>query len=315
LQTAATVSAITLALASTVARSYPMLLTLLFVGGVANSLAQPASNVYLTRLVPHHRLGLALGVQKSAIPAAALLGGLAVPVGLALTWRGVFVLAAVLGVVVARLLPHEAGHTTTSRSTSVQRPDVPTRLLVALALAVGLGSSASNALAMFTVRGGVEVNLDERFAALLLIAGSVGGIAVRMLAGARADRRPGRALTSMAALFAAAAACLAVMALQQRWWFAVATPLAYVTGFAWPGLFHLAVVRSNPTAPGAATGIAMTGGLAGAVVGPVLFGAIAQTWSFAAAWASGAALMASAALMILAVRPHIVERSPVPLAS
>lgn len=311
LQTAAGISAATLALASVAARSYAALLLMLVVGGVANSLSQPASNVYLARIVPHHRLGLALGVQKSAIPAAALLGGLAVPVGLALSWRGVFVLAALLGAMVARLLPPEVDASGVSRAAPVGRPEVPTRLLVALALAVGLGSSASNALAAFTVRGGVEVALDERVAALLLIVGSIGGIAVRMLAGARADRRPGHALSSMAALFAAAAVCLALMAVQQRWLFAAVTPLAYITGFAWPGLFHLAIVRSNPTAPGTATGIAMTGGLAGSVVGPLLFGAIAQTWSFSAAWASGSVLMTCATVMILMVRPHIVERAPV----
>jgi fucose permease len=87
-------------------------------------------------------------------------------------------------------------------------------------------------------------------------------------------------------------------------------PFAYLTGFAWPGLFHLAIVRSNPSAPGTATGIAMTGGLAGAVVGPVLFGVIAESWSFAAAWGGAALLCIGAAIIVLALRPHIVERTP-----
>lgn len=313
LQVAAGVSAVTLAVTSAVAQSYGVLLLLLIVGGVANSLAQPASNGYLARVVPHHRLGLALGMQKSAIPAAALLGGLAVPLGLLITWRGVFAVAAVLGVVVARLLPEEPGAPASGRGAKVGRPDVPTRLLVTLALGVGLGSSASNAMAAFTVRGGVEVGLNEALAALLLIVGSLGGIAVRVTAGMRADRRPGRSLTSMAMLFAAAAVCFAALAIQQRWLFTLAMPLAYVTGFAWPGLYHLAIVRSNPSAPAVATGIAATGGLGGAVVGPVLFGAVAEHWSYAAAWGSGSALLALAAVMMLAMRTRIVERPPAPV--
>jgi predicted MFS family arabinose efflux permease len=311
LQTAAGMSALTLIVTSVVARSYPVLLVLLVVGGVANSLAQPASNVYIARIVPHHRLGVALGMQKSAIPAAALLGGLAVPLGLWMTWRGVFVLAAVSGFAIAALLPDEPGSRSDVRSRNAgARPDVPTRFLVTLALGVGLGSSASNAMASFTVRGGVEVNLDEKVAALLLILGSLGGIIVRMAIGARADRRPGQALSTMAALFAAAGVCFALLAVQQRWVFAAVMPFAYLTGFAWPGLFHLAIVRSNPSAPGTATGIAMTGGLAGAVVGPVLFGVIAESWSFAAAWGGAALLLIGAAIIVLALRPHIVERTP-----
>ena len=61
------------------ARSFPMLVALMVAGGFANAWAQPASNVYLVRLVSPERLGFALGVQKSGLPFAALLGGLAVP--------------------------------------------------------------------------------------------------------------------------------------------------------------------------------------------------------------------------------------------
>ena len=313
LQISATASAVTLALCALVARSYPVLLTLLIVGGVANSLAQPASNVYLARIVPHHRLGLALGVQKSAIPAAAMLGGVAVPLGLLLTWRGVFVVAAAVGIVVARMLPHHEASVADERRHDVSaRPDVPTRFLVALAIGVGLGSSASNALASFTVRSGVELQLDQTLAAVLLIVGSLGGLSVRMAAGAHADRHPGRALSTMAGLFTGAAFCYVLLALQQQWLYVIAVPLAFVTGFAWPGLFHLVIVRSNPSAPGAATGLAMTGGLVGAVVGPIGFGAVAETWSFGAAWAVAAALMAAAALISLSLRPHVIERPPVP---
>ena len=56
----------------------------------------------------------------------------------------------------------------------------------------------------------------------------------------------------------------------------MAGPLAFATGWAWPGLFNLAVVRVNPSAPGAATGITQTGTYLGAVVGPVLFGVVAE---------------------------------------
>jgi predicted MFS family arabinose efflux permease len=315
LQAAAVMSALTLLVAGSAARSFSALLIMLLVGGMANALAQPASNSYLVRIVPAHRLGLALGMQKSAIPAAALVGGLAVPVGLWITWRGVLIVAAVVSVLVARGLPDEPLAPRHHRASGAQRPDVSLGLLVALSLGVGLGSSASNAMAAFTVRGGVEVGLGQWPAALLLIVGSIGGIVVRMVLGARADRRPGHALITMAALFAAASGCFIMLSIQQRWIFLIAMPLAYVTGFAWPGLFHLAIVRSNPAAPAVATGIAMTGGLAGAVAGPILFGLCAETWSYSTAWLSGAALLALACTLMIVVSSRIIERPPSPVSA
>jgi nitrate/nitrite transporter NarK len=188
---------------------------------------------------------------------------------------------------------------------------VATRHLTLLALGVGLGSSASNALTAFLVLSGVEAGLSEAASGLLLTLGSVVGIAVRLGAGARADRRAGSALSTIVTMFGIASASFLLLALETRWVFVVATPLAFATAYAWAGLFHLAVVRSNPSAPGAATGIAMTGTLAGAVVGPVVFGAVVEAGSFRAAWFMGAAFLAAAAVIVASARRHFVEQVPV----
>ena len=313
LRTAAGTSAVIMAVIALWAESYPVLLTLMMLGGLANSWAQPASNVYLARIVPQHRLGVALGLQKSAIPAAALLGGLAVPVAQSSDWRWAFAAGCIFAVVAAWGIPAEPGGGTAGRGTaSPGRPDVATRHLALLAVGVGLGSSASNALSAFLVRGGVEAGLPESAAAILLTVGSVLGIGVRLAAGARADRRPGHALGTMVALFAAASASFVLLAFEVDWLFVIATPLAFATGYAWPGLFHLAVVRSNPSAPGAATGIAMTGTLAGAVTGPVLFGLVADNVSFTAAWLVGAGLLAGACVIVAVASRHVHERTLVP---
>jgi len=49
------------------------------------------------------------------------------------------------------------------------------------------------------------------------------------------------------------------------------------------------------------------------VVGPVVFGAVAEHWSYAAAWGSGSVLLALAAAMMLAIRTRILERPPAPI--
>ena len=141
-----------------------LLVVLLAIGGLANSWAQPASNVYLARIVPQERLGLALGIQKSAIPAAALVGGLAVPIARDTGWRWAFVAGAVFALLAAWQVPKEPTSDGATRRRAVAaagRPDVATRTLVLLAVGVGFGSSASNSLSAFLVRGGVEADLGE----------------------------------------------------------------------------------------------------------------------------------------------------------
>ena len=79
------------------ARSLPVLLAFLAVGGSANALAQPAANLLLARDVPVHRQGLGFAIKQAAIPIATLLSGLAVPaIALTVGWRWAFVASAAL---------------------------------------------------------------------------------------------------------------------------------------------------------------------------------------------------------------------------
>lgn len=284
-----------------------LLIVLLALGGLANSLAQPASNVYLAGLVPQHRLGLALGIQKSAIPAAALFGGLAVPVAADVGWRWAFAVGAAFALFAAWQVPQEPVGSVRKRVDRGAVPDVATRTLILLAVGVGFGSSASNALSAFLVRGGVEAGLGENGAAVLLVIGSILGIGVRLLFGHRADGRPGRTLAFMVWLFAAAAVTFVMLSTERELMFVIGTPLAFATAYAWPGLFHLAVVRSNPSAPGVATGIAMTGTLAGAVAGPLVFGVVAEHVSYTAAWLSAAGFLVLACVIVSAADRQIHE--------
>ena len=88
-----------------------------------------------------------------------------------------------------------------------------------------------------------------------------------------------------------------------------AMPFAFATSFAWPGLFHLAVVRSNPSAPGAATGITMTGSFAGAVCGPLLFGHLVEWTSYGWGWIF-VALTSGAAAIVMAVSSRLIPDRP-----
>lgn len=77
---------------------------------------------------------------------------------------------------------------------------------------------------------------------------------------------------------------------------------AFAGGWGWSGLLFLTLVRSNPTAPGAAAGIGLTGLSGGNAIGPLLFGLTAQAYSFKAAWLGAAVLAAIAATLMRSAR-------------
>ena len=349
------------------AGSWAVLTGLVGLAGLANALAQPATNLYIARGVRPGRQGLAIGVQKSGIPAAALLGGLAVPtLGLTVGWSWAFVIGALLALAASAYVPSvppkisgsavagaaeaaagppagaasgqaadgvadgspaaeaedgssadgpsadgspDGSRTAESRANAASaRPDVPTRLLAALATATGLAAAGSGSLSGFFVVSSVGTGVDEGMAGFLLGAGSLVGIAVRLILGAMADRGAIGAWNTLTVMFLVAAASFGGLATGSEVVLIAVLPFAFATAFAWPSLYHLAVVRANPSAPGAATGITMTGSYTGAVGGPLVFGLVADFASYGWAWGVAVVFMAAAAAVMTVVGRFIDDR-------
>ena len=304
-------------------RTWLALMGLVAVSGLANAWAQPAANLYVARGVSRRRQGLALGIQKSGIPTASLLGGLAVPtVGLTIGWNWAFVLgglmafAVSMGVpAVSTAVPAEGGTGAAAGGSPVAaravrpQPDIPMRLLVAVACSTCLAAMGSMGLSSFFVLSSVEIGTDEAVAGVLLMAGSVVGIAARLAIGASADRSSLSPWHMLTVIFAVAALAFVGFSAGSETLLFIAMPFAFATSYAWPGLFHLAVVRSNPSAPGAATGITMTGSFAGAVCGPLLFGLLVEATGYGWAW-SFTAITSAAAAALMAVVGRLIERRP-----
>jgi MFS family permease len=297
-------------------RSWMALMILVGLAGLANSLGQPAANLYVARGVSSRRQGLALGIQKSGIPAASLLAGLAIPtVGLTIGWSWAFVLGGLLafgvtlgvpavgGTALAAVRNRAAAYGTTVRP----RPDVAMRLLVAVTCSTCLAAMGSMALSSFFVLSSVEIGIDEAAAGILLMAGSVVGMASRLAMGASADRASLSPFHMLTAMFAVAALAFVGLSTGSKAMLYTAMPFAFATSFAWPGLFHLATVRYNPSAPGAATGITMTGNFTGAVCGPLLFGLLVEATSYGWAWGF-AAITSGAAAAVMAVAGRLISQ-------
>lgn len=290
--------------------SYPVLVAALVVGGIGNAFAQPAANMRISELVPGRSLGLAFGIKQSSIPAATLLGGLAVPgIALLIGWRWAPGVAALVALGVAawasRASPVEA------RGDGTEEPDrgLPRGGLLVLTIGAGLGAAAATSLGVFLVDSGVAAGLSHAHAGLLFAAASLLGLGNRIGIGWLADRRPRQSHYLVIATLLTCGACgYGLLSFGAPLVFVLGALLGYGAGWAWTGLFHFAVVKDNRLSAASATGFVQTGLSLGAAGGPLTFGAIAELTSYRTAWLATAALSLAGALAIQAGR-RMVRRS------
>ena len=300
---AAALAGLALLLIGVGARTFPLLMASLFVGGAANALAQPATNLLIAQRVPPDRLGLAFGIKQSAIPMATLLGGLAVPtVALTVGWRWAFIGCAVAALVLAWRDPGAVPGELRRRGARRTSDDTRLRALVLLGLGAALGAAAAGTIGSFLVSAAVESGIAEGSAGTLAFVCSAAGITTRMVSGARADRRGGGHLVTVAVMLGAGTLGYIALATGEPALIVVGGLAGYCLGWGWPGLFNLAVVRSNPGAPGAATGITQTGTYIGAVLGPLLFGFAVDAWGYGWSFLGSAVTSALAALAVVNAR-------------
>ncbi|SCL24437.1 Cyanate permease [Micromonospora nigra] len=286
---------------ATLARSYPVLVGLLALSGVANALGQLASNAALARHVPPRRQGLSFGVKQAAIPLSTLLAGAAVPtVALTVGWRWAFVAAA--GVALAALAAVPAREPRPGRRAPA-RPGGATAALVVVGMAATLAAAAANALGTFLVDSSAGRGLSPGLAGLTLTLGSAVCVAGRIGVGWFADRRAGGHVAVIAGMLVIGSAGLGLLAAAGSGPLVAGVVLGFGLGWAWPGLMNFAVVRLHPQAPAAATSITQTGVYAGGCLGPLAFGALAAAAGYPAMWLSAAgAMLTAAALMLTASR-------------
>lgn len=289
--------------------SLTALLVMAALAGIPSGVGAPASSLALARGGPG--LGaLAFGIKQSSIPVSSLIAGASVPlIGVVFGWRAAFVVGAVLAVVVAAVMPPLAPPTGVVGTLRRREGDTPLGPLIALSAAAGLASGAAGALTAFLVETAVAVGMPVAVAGWLMVAGGLGCVASRIVLGWRAQARPGRTLVTLATVMAIGSVGYHLMAGPTPMLVTVGALIAFVFGWGWPGLYHYAVIRLNPVAPGMAAGIGQVGVHIGAAIGPVVFGLVLVNSSYTVAWRGvGVALILSAAGMLAARRWIVVER-------
>lgn len=288
-----------------VSGTFTALLVSIGVGGLALSFSQVASNLRLADGVRPTRQGLAFGIKQSAMPAAVLLSGAAVP-GIAVTvgWRWAFAAGGILALLVSATqlrVPTRAP----TRRTTLPRPRTPVRgPLLTLAVAGSFASAAATAMAAFMVEFAVWSGLTPETAGVALIIASTATVTARVGLGWVADRRPGAGLLMMTGMLVVGAVAVgALPATAGGLGLTVGAVVGYAIGWGWPGVFTLTVVRRNPRTPATATGITQTGIYLGGMTGPLVFGVIVTQSGYTNAWLATAASFVVGAVLI--ARAHL----------
>lgn len=271
----------------------------ILVGAMGMAFALPTGNVMLTRVVPAERLGLTMGLKQTAGSWSALYAGFAVAVlAASLGWRWVmltglfFPALAIITAPPGGVATNDRPNSPLPRYTDEGRPWRLRFLVIG-----GIGMVTSQALMAFVVITLVDAGTPQAVAGMALGVGSAVSIATQIATGSRADRRHQDGLWSVGGLFVVTTTGLVLLAIRHPLLVVAGSVIALGAGRGWQGQFFYAVVRISASTAGAATGLAVLGMGAGAALGPVLFGILADEAGHTVGWATIALLTAFGAVL------------------
>ncbi|HEX7100078.1 MAG TPA: MFS transporter [Acidimicrobiia bacterium] len=256
---------------------YFMLAAVSILSGVAQALANPATNRLIMSQVEAGRRGFLTGIKQAGVQAGNFLAGILLPLGAAsfLGWRGAVALAAIAPLVGLAILY--------AITRGVPRPPLGARGEVARVSSVVIRLAFYGGCLGFTV-GALQTYLpsygEEGFGLTTAQAGALvavfglTGFVTRLSAGPLSERVFGhhRTLAGMAAMTALAALLLAMA--PSGAWLWLAAILVGLGPMAWNVVGNLAVMElSPPGAAGRGSGVMMAGFLGGVALGAPVFGA------------------------------------------
>ena len=278
-----------LALAAT-ARSFGAVIGFLVVAGLCNAANQASVNLALAQAqLP--RLGLAVSIKQSGLPTATLLAGFAVP-ALALTvgWRWAYVASAGFALASLAMARVAAGSSPPrAAANGASRPESSSRDLFLAAVVGAFLAFSAGSLNAWGVGSGVDAGLGEGAAGLFLSLGAATGITMRLICGWLSDTMRARPFLVGGVTAMVGSAGMALLALRSPGIHVAAMLLAFGAGWIWPVFTNFGIVRANPEAAGAATGVTQMGIYVGVFVGPLSTGWIIEHSGYPLMWLAVAA--------------------------
>jgi predicted MFS family arabinose efflux permease len=291
-----------------VAQAWWMLALGLAVNGTGNALTQPAGNALIGTRVRRRSQGLAFGIKQSALPASALVAGMSVPLLVEHAgWRVTLVLLAALpaavGLTAARFgaAQGRARAAAVNGATAAAAGPLPVDVRWYV-LAGAIGFTGSGSAGVFVVSYLVRAGTEPAVAGTCFALGSGLAVAIRVAAGWLTDRAASpfnvERLTARTLLVGG----VAFLAMVPRWdGLAYVAVLALGVAWAWNGLFFHGLARRAPGSLGLVSGRAQSRMAAGMMIGPIVFGAIADAWGYTFAWLWISLMMTSAASMLFVI--------------
>ena len=282
-------AAVQLALAAT-ARSFGAVIGFLLVAGLCNAANQASVNLALAQAqLP--RLGLAVSIKQSGLPTATLLAGLAVP-SLALTvgWRWAYVASAGFALASLAMARVAAGSSPPrAAANGASRPESSSRDLFLAAVVGAFLAFSAGSLNAWGVGSGVDAGIGEGAAGMFLSLGAATGITLRLVCGWISDTMRARPFLVGGITALVGSAGMALLALRSPGLHVAAMLLAFGGGWIWPVFTNFGIVRANPEAAGAATGITQMGIYVGVFLGPLFTGWLIENHGYPVMWLAVAA--------------------------
>ena len=273
-----------LALAAT-ARSFGAVIGFLVVAGLCNAANQASVNLALAQAqLP--RLGLAVSIKQSGLPTATLLAGFAVP-SLALTvgWRWAYVASAGFALASMAMARVAAGSSPVrAAANGASRPESSSRDLFGAAAVGAFLAFGAGSLNAWGVGSGVDAGLGEGAAGLFLSLGAATGITLRLVCGWLSDTMRARPFLVGGITAMVGSAGMALLALRSPGFHVAAMLLAFGGGWIWPVFTNFGIVRANPEAAGAATGVTQMGIYVGVFAGPLFTGWLIEHSGYPLMW-------------------------------
>ncbi|MDE3074949.1 MAG: MFS transporter [Chloroflexota bacterium] len=287
------------------AASFWPFLGVCFVIGFGSGIQNPAGSAAIMRWFPRRQRGFAMGIRQTGVPLGGVLAASLWPViGVALGWRWAYLVGGsvmLLGALSIAVAYYDPIRPATAAKIGPRRLAdlVADRQMLWLGIVFLTQIAAQQAAMTYFVlflneAAGVAVVLA---AALLAVVNFV-AISARIGWGLLSDRRFGgdrKPVLSILVLLSAAAMLLAA-ALPSHAPLALAGVLALLLGasvFAWTGVIGALVIETaGPESAASAMALAMTIAAPGSLLGPPLFGLLAdRTGSYRVAWLAAAAVV------------------------
>ncbi len=261
-----------------VAPAYWLLIVAAFIGGIAQSFANPSTNKLISLHVEPGRRGVITGIKQSGVQFGTFMAGAALPaLAGGFGWRvavGVFAALALAAVILAAATVPRDPHVDHHDQESDTRGTMPRIIYTIAVYGFLLGAAGTAIFTYLPLFAEERLGFSAGIAGLAVALSGLVGIVARIVWGRIAEHRLGasRSLLIIAALAVLAALMMAgAIAYRPLLWLGVV--LSGASASAWNTVGMLAIIQTVPVVrAGRGSGIVLLGFLAGLAAGAPLFG-------------------------------------------